>query len=172
MGAGLKHLPSLAEAEPTLTLEERRRLLLAFVASAGVCKVSAIPREYFSHHAGYSELGQHVRRGLLFTRGSGPDAMCAVLEELLPPEREEVSGVHRLPMFEAGTGERRDDCRRYDDCLDRWVKGVGHPRPYQREHSQQQAQCPPDCWAYETLPEHVRHEINRAQVSMSKPRLA
>lgn len=142
-----------------LTLEERRRSLLSFIASAGVCKVSAIPREYF--HRGVSELGQYVRRGLLFMRGSGLNAVCAVRDELLPPEREEVSGVHRLPMFEAGAGERRDDCTQYDGCLTRYLRDG--------KHDNTPAQCPAGCWAYTPIPSHVRHAMAHANVAMSKP---
>jgi hypothetical protein len=51
-------------------------------------------------------------------------------EEKVPRAR--PSGVHRLPTFEDGTGERRDSCTHYGGCLSRF-RGHG------------QAQCPSAC---------------------------
>lgn len=81
------------------------------------------------------------------------------------PPREEQSGVRRLPVLELGDGNRRDDCRHYEGCLDRFVaqhvkgKGTGGSS----------ARCPVGCESFGVVPSHARHAIAHEYVRMSKP---
>jgi hypothetical protein len=54
------------------------------------------------------------------------------------------SSRRALPMLATGAGERRDECREYAGCLDRWVRRHG------RRGGDLDASCPPDCTSFTT----------------------
>ena len=66
------------------------------------------------------------------------------------------SEPHRLPMLEAGDGDRRNDCSLYGGCLDRWLRSTCRRRAHA---SDQAAQCPEGCGAYATPSRNERLEL-------------
>lgn len=59
-------------------------------------------------------------------------------QRVIPPAAE--SGVRRLPMMVRGTGERRDDCTGYTECLGRVAKTAATS-----------AHCPEACPGFEAV---------------------
>lgn len=75
-------------------------------------------------------------------------------DTLLTSDPPSVSAKTRLPTFEEGEGDRRDDCTHYRDCLNRWMKVSDSLR--RLRDREPQARCPAACASYSATPQHVR----------------
>lgn len=65
-----------------------------------------------------------------------------------------------LPMFVEGPGERRDDCRLYEDCLNRY--DLAHP------NLDADAHCPSGCSAFSEVPREYWYQAANAGRGMSQ----
>jgi hypothetical protein len=99
-----------------------------------------------------------LKSGSLFGDGVGGDTLLATRRDLLPKN----PSSRGLPMFALGFGPRRDDCRSYAGCLDRFVKAdfqISQLRDRGRslvrdpnDRSSVSGHCPADCAHYEAIP--------------------
>lgn len=86
-------------------------------------------------------------------RNRDPDAIAAHRKRAGKPKHEPTQ-LPLLYRFELGSGNRREDCARYEECLQTF--GLEHPTTEDINEPDPDARCPRGCRGYEPESKHIR----------------